>query len=100
MRIAVPRETAPGEHRVALVPESAAKLAKAGCVIVVERGAGQAAGFTDAAYHTAGVTLVADFAAACAGNRSRARLTASRRTRASAPSRAARSSASRRQRNQ
>jgi NAD(P) transhydrogenase subunit alpha len=67
MRIAVPRETAPGEHRVALVPESAARLAKAGCVIVVERGAGQAAGFSDAAYHAAGVTLVADFAAACAG---------------------------------
>lgn len=67
MRIAVPRETAPGEHRVALVPESAAKLAKAGCVIVVERGAGQAAGFSDSAYHKAGATLASDFAAACQG---------------------------------
>jgi H+-translocating NAD(P) transhydrogenase subunit alpha len=67
MRIAVPRETAPGEYRVALIPESAAKLAKTGSVIVVERGAGQAAGFSDADYHKAGVTLVSDFAAACAG---------------------------------
>jgi proton-translocating NAD(P)+ transhydrogenase subunit alpha len=67
MRIAVPRETAPGEYRVALTPESAAKLAKAGSIIVVERGAGQAAGFSDADYHKAGAILVSDFAAACQG---------------------------------
>ena len=50
MRIAVPKETAPGERRVALVPESCKKLIQAGYEISVESGAGEAAGFADAAY--------------------------------------------------
>jgi len=54
MRICVPRESAPGEHRVALTPEAVTKLGAAGFEIVVERGAGVAAGFTDAAYAAAG----------------------------------------------
>ena len=66
MRIAVPKETSPGERRVALTPESAKRLAKAGHALVVERGAGVAAGFTDAAYEKAGAAL-ADGAAVYAG---------------------------------
>lgn len=57
MRIAVPRETAQGERRVALVPESIKKLVQAGYEIAVEAGAGEAAGFTDQAYREAGATL-------------------------------------------
>ena len=49
MRIAVPQETAPGERRVALVPESCKKLVQAGYEVAVEAGAGNAAGYTDAA---------------------------------------------------
>ena len=47
MRIVVPRETAQGERRVALVPESSKKLIQAGYEIVIESGAGEAAGFPD-----------------------------------------------------
>ena len=50
MRIVVPRETAQGERRVALVPESCKKLIQAGYEIAIEAGAGEAAGFPDAAY--------------------------------------------------
>ena len=57
MRIGVPRETSPGERRVALVPESGKKLIQAGYQVVVEAGAGSAAGFPDAAYREAGVTV-------------------------------------------
>lgn len=60
MRIAVPRETAPGERRVALVPESVKKLIAAGYEIVVEAGAGEAAGLADQAYREAGATIEAD----------------------------------------
>ncbi len=63
MRIGVPKETAAGERRVALAPESAARLIKAGVEVVVEREAGRTAYFTDEAYTTAGATLV-DAAAA------------------------------------
>ena len=45
VRIVVPRETAPGERRVALVPESCKKLIQAGYEIAIESGAGEAAGF-------------------------------------------------------
>jgi NAD(P) transhydrogenase subunit alpha len=57
MRIGVPKETAPGEQRVALVPEVVAKLTASGLDVVVERGAGVAASFTDDAYASAGATL-------------------------------------------
>ena len=57
MRVGVARETAPGERRVALVPETAGKLAGAGFDIVVEPGAGDAASFPDDAYTAAGATL-------------------------------------------
>ena len=57
MRVGVVRETAPGERRVALVPETAGKLAAAGFEVVVEAGAGDAASFPDAAYTESGATL-------------------------------------------
>ena len=57
MRIVVPREAAPGEGRVALVPDSIGRLVPAGFEIVVERGAGAAAGFPDEDYADAGATL-------------------------------------------
>lgn len=60
MKIAVPREVEQGERRVALVPESAARLTAAGNVVEVERGAGVEAGVEDAAYEGAGATIVSD----------------------------------------
>ena len=67
MRLAIPRETAPREQRVSLIPETVAKLVKAGFQAVVEAGAGLAAGHTDAAYQKSGATSAADFAACVAG---------------------------------
>ncbi|HEX9052666.1 MAG TPA: Re/Si-specific NAD(P)(+) transhydrogenase subunit alpha [Anaeromyxobacter sp.] len=67
MRIAVPRETAAGERRVALVPENVARLAKQGHELAVERGAGVAAGHADAAYEAAGAAVRPDAAAALDG---------------------------------
>jgi NAD(P) transhydrogenase subunit alpha len=64
MRIAVPKETTPGERRVALVPESCKKLLQAGYDISIESGAGEAAGFSDAAYRDLGVAVASDPAAA------------------------------------
>ena len=63
MRIGVPKETAPGERRVALVPESGKKLKQAGYDIAIESGAGAAAGYPDAAYLEAGVVVEPDPAA-------------------------------------
>jgi proton-translocating NAD(P)+ transhydrogenase subunit alpha len=57
MLIGVPREIASGERRVALVPDVVSQLTKAGHRVVVERGAGLRAGFTDEAYRTAGCDL-------------------------------------------
>ena len=58
MKAAVVKETAPGERRVALVPDAVAKLGPAGIEVLVERGAGQGAWLTDAAYADAGATIV------------------------------------------
>jgi H+-translocating NAD(P) transhydrogenase subunit alpha len=57
MRVGAARETAPGERRVALVPETVGKLVAAGFEVVVEPGAGEAASFPDDAYAEAGATL-------------------------------------------
>jgi H+-translocating NAD(P) transhydrogenase subunit alpha len=59
VRVAVPKETAPSERRVALVPEIVRKLVADGFDVVVERGAGEAATFADAAYEEAGAQIVA-----------------------------------------
>ncbi len=55
--VGVPREVAPGETRVALTPDVAARLLKKNCAVVVERGAGAAAHSPDAAYEAAGCRL-------------------------------------------
>ncbi|HEY2898834.1 MAG TPA: Re/Si-specific NAD(P)(+) transhydrogenase subunit alpha [Gemmatimonadaceae bacterium] len=60
MNIGVAKERAAGERRVALGPESTAKLVKAGAQVLVERGAGSAAGFPDAVFEKAGASLVDD----------------------------------------
>jgi NAD(P) transhydrogenase subunit alpha len=57
MRVGVARETAPGERRVALVPETVGKLTAAGFEVTVEPGAGEAASFPDDAYAQAGGTI-------------------------------------------
>jgi proton-translocating NAD(P)+ transhydrogenase subunit alpha len=57
MRVGIARETAPGERRVSLVPETAGKLAAAGFEVVLEAGAGTAASFLDAAYTDAGASV-------------------------------------------
>ncbi len=63
MRIGVPKETAPGERRVALVPESVKKLIQAGYEVAVEAGVGDEAGYGDTAFHDAGAAVQADRAA-------------------------------------
>jgi len=57
LTVLVLREIAPGETRVALVPETVARVRKAGARVVVERGAGDLAGFPDAAYLDAGAEV-------------------------------------------
>jgi len=57
MQIGVPRETAPRERRVALVPEGVARLVRSGLEVRVERGAGEAAFLPDALYEKAGARL-------------------------------------------
>jgi len=58
--IAVPRETAAGEKRVATVPEVVEKLIKLGFRVAVQSGAGDAANFSDDAYRAAGAEIVSD----------------------------------------
>jgi proton-translocating NAD(P)+ transhydrogenase subunit alpha len=59
MKIGVPKETAANERRVAVTPDVAGRLVKTGLSVLVERGAGEAASFGDAAYGAAGATLAA-----------------------------------------
>ena len=60
MIVAVPRETAPNEHRVALVPETVQRLVKSGVEVRVARGAGVAAAFPDELFTQAGASIVDD----------------------------------------
>ena len=57
MKIAVSKETRPGERRVALVPESCKKLVQAGFTVAIESGAGAGAFLADDAYRQAGATV-------------------------------------------
>jgi NAD(P) transhydrogenase subunit alpha len=59
MKIGVPLEQFPGERRVALVPASIAALKKAGFDVLIERGAGERAGFPDSAYQEKGAQIAA-----------------------------------------
>jgi H+-translocating NAD(P) transhydrogenase subunit alpha len=61
--VGVPKESYPGERRVALVPVVVPNLAKAGIEVVVESGAGEAAGYPDVAYSEKGAKVAADRAA-------------------------------------
>jgi NAD(P) transhydrogenase subunit alpha len=67
MKIAVVKETRPGETRVALAPESCKKLGQAGYTLAVESGAGAAAFNPDEAYKEAGATIEGDAAALVGG---------------------------------
>ena len=63
MKIAVPRETAPGETRVALTPQAVVALLADGVEVLVQSGAGDASFISDEAFHEAGATIVPDAAA-------------------------------------
>ena len=67
VRIGIARETAPGERRVAITPETCRKLVALGAAVTVERGLGRHAHFSDEAYVAAGAVLADDAAAALAG---------------------------------
>lgn len=58
MKIGAPKESASGEARVAMTPASAKDLQKLGYECMIQKGAGEAAGFSDAAYKEAGVAVV------------------------------------------
>jgi len=60
LKLAVPRETSPGESRVAATPESVKKLKSLGLDVVVETGAGHDAHFADADYTAAGASIAPD----------------------------------------
>src|ERR671914_1762040 len=60
MKIAVPRETAEGERRVALNPQSAELLIKDGNDVLVQRGAGEGSFIADDEYASAGARLMSD----------------------------------------
>ena len=62
MKIAVPREIAPGERRVAVTPDAAAALVKGGLEVSVETRAGEGAFHSDAAFEKAGARIVPDAA--------------------------------------
>jgi NAD(P) transhydrogenase subunit alpha len=68
MQVAVLQETFPGERRVALVPADVPKLKKAGIDVVIESGAGEAAGHADAAYVAKGAQIATTRAGALAAN--------------------------------
>ena len=57
MKVAVVKESAPGERRVALVPETVQKLTQGGLEVLVERGAGDGAWFPDGTYTAAGAAI-------------------------------------------
>ncbi|MBN8624491.1 MAG: NAD(P)(+) transhydrogenase (Re/Si-specific) subunit alpha, partial [Planctomycetes bacterium] len=59
MKVGVVQESFPGEQRVALVPASVPALVKAGLEVVVETGAGTAAGYPDAQFRDRGAAIAA-----------------------------------------
>ncbi|MGC9960292.1 MAG: Re/Si-specific NAD(P)(+) transhydrogenase subunit alpha [Acidimicrobiales bacterium] len=67
MHVAVPRESVPGERRVATVPSAIARLKAKGIDVTIETGAGAGALFDDAAYVAAGATVAPDLDATFAG---------------------------------
>ncbi len=63
MKVGCPLETAEGEKRVAMTPDSVGQIRKLGYEWLVQSGAGAAAGFDDAAYEAAGASVVKTAAA-------------------------------------
>jgi len=63
LKIGTPKEVHEGENRVAMTPESAVQLQKLGHSCAIESGAGERAGFSDAAYEAAGVEVIKTAAA-------------------------------------
>jgi len=80
MIVGVPRESYPGERRVALVPTVIPHLAKAGLEVVIEAGAGVGAGFPDAEYAAKGAKILTDRAEVFARRTSSSRCFATART--------------------
>ncbi|MBC8159238.1 MAG: NAD(P)(+) transhydrogenase (Re/Si-specific) subunit alpha, partial [Alphaproteobacteria bacterium] len=64
MKIAIPKERRPGETRVAASPDVVKKLVGFGFDVIVEKGAGADAAFTDSAFKEAGATIAKDAASA------------------------------------
>ena len=60
MRIAIPKETHPGENRIPITPDHAKKLCKMGAELVIESGMGTGAGFSDAEYTEVGASVSQD----------------------------------------
>lgn len=60
MRISIPKEQHPGETRIAMVPENAAKLIKRGAQVAVEAGLGDTCGYSDADYAATGASVIND----------------------------------------
>src|SRR3954464_2483701 len=67
MQLSVPTETAPREKRVAITPDIIVRFKKLGVDVVVQQGAGLAAGFRDDAYVAAGARIAPDLASALTG---------------------------------
>ena len=68
MRVGVPKEIKPNEHRIGLTPTAVREYAARGHEVLIEKGAGLGAGFTDADYTKAGAKIVATAAAIFANN--------------------------------
>jgi NAD(P) transhydrogenase subunit alpha len=62
LKVAVPKEIAPGERRIALTPDATAALVKGGLEVLIQTGAGEAAFHSDAAFEKAGARRIADAA--------------------------------------
>ena len=60
MRLAIPRETHPGENRASVTPETVKKLVRLGADLAIESGTGAGAGFSDEAYAAEGASVVTD----------------------------------------
>ena len=60
MKVAAPKAIVPGERRVAIVPETVTRLKKLGLEVLIQAGAGESAGFLDAAYEAAGAKIVSE----------------------------------------
>ncbi len=68
MKVGVPKETFPGEKRVAISPASIPALAKSGIEVMVESGAGERAGYPDSVYVSKGATIVSSRSAVFAAD--------------------------------